>query len=321
MQTAGTDRDVVALLGLALVFAMINLVTAERADGGEPPDNLAFTTAPLGEFHFNTGVLRGKLRSQGKSTGLGSVVHVPSGIRLDRSMGLFSHYRVFTTNKRYGTAAWDWPSTARLTDDGAVEVRWAADTNRPFELRAVYRWAAPDTLDLDTIVTAKQDLTKFESFLASYFASNFTNSLACVSDLPSKPGTPGFLAAEKSLGPWQMFPRDDAAVAIVNDGRWQIAPNPVTWGRMPVLAKPIGVRRDPVSGVSAALMARAEDCFAVMMPFETEGHYSLYLSLFGRDVKAGETARARCRLIVRASFSAAQTEEAYQAFTVSLAER
>jgi hypothetical protein len=46
-------------------------------------------------------------------------------------------------------------------------------------------------------------------------------------------------------------------------------------------------------------MAPPEDCFAVLTPYGEEGHRSLYLSLFGRDLKPGETARARARLVVR----------------------
>jgi hypothetical protein len=34
------------------------------------------------------------------------------------------------------------------------------------------------------------------------------------------------------------------------------------------------------------------------MPQQAEGHYSLYLSLFGRDLKPGETARAVARLVI-----------------------
>jgi hypothetical protein len=40
------------------------------------------------------------------------------------------------------------------------------------------------------------------------------------------------------------------------------------------------------------------DCFGVLTPFEGEGHRSMYLSLFGKDLKAGETARARARLVI-----------------------
>ncbi len=298
------------MAGLALSAALLTATAAVAGDA-----RLSF--APSGkEFTFDTGVLRGKLRPLGKSLGLASVVHIPSGVMLDRGdngHGLFSHYRVFTTGQRYGHGAWDWPSTARLRDDGAVEVSFVSDTNRPFDFRALYRWSAPDALDLDTIVTAKQDLRGFESFLASYFAERFTNALACVKEPPNQSGQPKFMAAEKSFGVWQMFPRDAAAVGIVNDGRWGIEPNPVDWVTMPALAKPIAVRRDPTSGVSVALMARTEDCFAVMMPFQTEGHYSLYLSLFGRDLKAGETATARTRLLVVAPFSEERILEGWKA--------
>lgn len=302
------------LLAFGLISAHSGWAQPTQASNAQPA-RLEFVATNGGEFYFDTGVVRGKLRPQGKSIGLASVVHVPSGIMLDRGdkgYGLFSHYRVFTTGKRYGHGAWDWPSTARLRDDGTVEVTWGSDTNRPFEMRAVYRWTTPDALDLDTIVTAQQDLPQFESFLASYFSDRFTNALVFASSPSAKTGEPRFMAAEQSAGVWQMFPRDAAAVAIVNDGRWQMEPNPVKWVTMPALAKPIGVRRDSVRGVAAALMARPTDCFAVMTPFQTESHYSLYLSLFGRTVKAGETARARTRLLITGQFSEQETLKTYR---------
>src|SRR3974390_2454143 len=104
---------------------------------------LAFTASSTNEFAFDTGVLKGKLRAGGKSTGMSSVVHLPTGLRIDSSMGLFGHYRVFSANKRYGTAAWDWPSDATLRPDGSVEVRWPSAEDRPFELHVEYRWTAP----------------------------------------------------------------------------------------------------------------------------------------------------------------------------------
>jgi len=217
------------------------------------PDNktLAFSASGTNEFAFDTGVLKGKLRAEGNSRGLSSVVHLPTGATLDSSMGLFGHYRVFTANKRYGTAAWDWPSVAKLRRDGSVEVRWPSAEDRPFELRAVYRWAAPNILDLETSVQAKTNLAKFESFLASYFAEGFTNS--CV--YAQSTAQPGLETADKSYGIWQAFPRDDQAVSIIQDGRWKILPNPVDWTIRPHLAKPLGVRRCPANGVSVLLMA------------------------------------------------------------------
>jgi hypothetical protein len=255
---------------------------------------LAFSASGTNEFTFDTGVLKGKLRSDGKSKGLSSVVHVPTGLTLDSSMGLFGHYRVFSANKRYGTAAWDWPSEAKLHKDGSVEVRWPSAEDRPFELRAVYRWATPDTLDLETSVQAKTNLARFESFLASYFSECFTNSSAYVRSNSQQ----WLERAGQSFGVWQVFPRDDQAVSIIQDGRWKIPPNPVDWVIRPRLAKPLAVRGCPANGLRAVLMSPPSDCFGVLTPFEGEGHRSMYLSLFGKDLRAGETARARARLMI-----------------------
>ncbi len=283
--------------GLLLAFTPPAMLPVTAGQG------LGFSSGASNEFTFDTGVLRGKVRAGGKSMGLSSVVHVPTGIRLDRSMGLFSHYRVFSTNKRYGTAAWDWPSTARLRPDDSLEVWWPSAPDRPFELRAIYRWAAPNTLDLETSVQAQTNLLKFESFLASYWAEAFTN--ACVYARPGEqdPGPARFVPAEQSAGVWQVFPRDASVLPIIKDGRWKIEPNPVDWMVRPPLARPLGFRRSPASGLVAVLMAQPLDCFAIYTPHQTEPHYSMYLSLFGKDLKAGEIARARSRLVIGSGLS------------------
>ena len=232
----------IALLTAGLVVVQVALL-ATQAQSAPKPNPLAFVAAGTNGFTFDTGALRGKLRADGKSKGLSSVEHIASGTRLDRSMGLLGHYRVFTANNRYGVGAWDWPGDATLRPDGSVEARWPATAERPFELRAIYRWASPTALYVETIVQAKTNLEKFESFLASYFAGNFTNSLAYVAEPPGKPGIAGFMAAEPGAGLWQAFPRDDVAMAIFRDGRWTIPPNPVEWVEMPRLAKPLGIRR------------------------------------------------------------------------------
>ena len=283
-----------ALSVLAFTLGMCGMALAQPQV--EPPagTRLAFTASGTNEFAFDTGVLKGKLRAGGKSTGLSSVVHLPTGVTLDTSMGLFGHYRVFSANKRYGTAAWDWPSEAKLRPDGSVEVRWPSAEDRPFELRAVYRWAAPDTLDLETSVQANANLAGFESFLGSYFADGFTNARVCA----RSNGGQLLEAADKNSGIWQAYPRDDQAVSIIQDGRWKLQPNPVDWVIRPRLAKPLGIRRCPANDLQAVLMSPPSDCFAVLTPFEAEPHRSMYLSLFGKDLKAGETARARARLVV-----------------------
>lgn len=281
--------------------------------------SLGFQHAGTNGFTFDTGVLRGSLRADGKARGLSGVEHIASRAKLDRGTGLFGHYRVFTANRRYGTAAWDWPGEAALQPDGSVAARWLATGERPFELRATYRWATPNALDVVTTVQATTNLANFEAFLACYFADNFTNSLAYVAELPGKPGIPGFLAAEPSLGTWLAFPRDDAAMAIFRDGRWALQPNPVEWVKMPRLARPLGIRRDPASGLTAVIMSPPTEAFALCTPEQTEGHYSMYLSLFGRDLKTGETARARARLLIAEKLSDAAALKLYDGYLKELA--
>ena len=291
----------VATYGAALAQAQVKPAGAAK---------LAFVASGTNSYTFDTGVLKGALRAGGKSKGLSSVVHRPTGMTVDSSMGLFGHYRVFSANKRYGNAAWDWPSEAKLRSDGSVEVHWPSAEDRPFELRAVYRWAAPDTLDLETSVQARTNLAKFESFLASYFADGFTN--ACVYARSNSQAW--LMAAVKSDGIWQAFPRDDEAASMIQDGRWTFPPSPVEWVIRPHLAKPLGARRCPANDLQALLMSTPQDCFAVLTPFEEEGHRSMYLSLFGKDLNAGEVARARARLVIGTYLSGETIEGLYSAY-------
>jgi hypothetical protein len=83
---------------------------------------------------------------------------------------------------------------------------------------------------------------------------------------------------------------------------------------MPRLAGALAMRRDPARGVVALVMAPPEDCFAVLSPHGAEGHRSLYLSLIGRDVKAGGRAAARARLVVGKGITDAGAVERYDAY-------
>jgi hypothetical protein len=275
------------------------------------PEKLRFQ--PSGdEFVFDTGLLKGKLRAGGRSLGLCSVVHVPSGAQISRSMGLFGHYRVFSANRRYGDAAWNWPSQARLLPDGAVEVYWPAAEGRPLRLWAVYRWSGAGELDLETGAESDAELPGFESFLASYFSEDFKISRAYAGSPPA------WLPADPAHGVWQMFPRDPQALALIQDGRWSYPPSPVNWALRPVLAQPIGLRRAPALDLTAVVMAPREECFAVASPHQTEGHYSIYLSLFGGTLSPGRRQRARARLVIAGSLEERRIPELYRAYLAAI---
>ncbi len=277
-----------------------------------PPSKLAFTRA-ASELRFDTGVLTGTLGSGGKSLGLRPVTHVASGVQAAGAYGIFSPYRLLTSDARFGTAAWDWARKAELLPDGAAKVRWSPDKDHPLEMTGVYRWAAADTLDLQLTVKPQRDLRRFELFLASYF-NGFPASLAWVEQPASAGGSGRFMEAVKAQGNWQTFARDDAAAAIFADGRWSRPPNPVTWTMMPRLAAPLALRRDAKSGLTAVLMSRPGDCFAISMPYGDEGHRSVYLSLFGRDLKAGQEASAGARLVIGKGISDDRAMELYRAY-------
>ncbi len=304
--------------GFSLVGAVMLL--GGVALGAETPSKLAFVSDGKGGFTFDTGVLRGTLCQNGKPQGLTSVTHIPTGARIDGGSGILGYYRVFTTKKRYGTAAWEWPGKAKLLPDGGVQVSWPEADDRPFEMSAIYRWKDPQALDVETSVKAGSDLNMFESFVASYFDAAFLSPFAYVNENPASLGTPSFLPAKKAMGDWQIFPRDADVLPIIQDGRWQIAPNPLKWAIMPELEGPVGLRR-AANSLAVMVMAPPQDCIAVAMPCEGETHYSLYLSLFGRDVKTGETARARARFAVASSISDDQVIALYRQYVKDLFRR
>lgn len=262
------------------------------------PSNLQFIPAEDGSFTFDTGVLSGVLRAEGRSIGLIPVTYTAEGSEIAAGEGLFNHYRVFTRGKRYGYGARRWPSTAELHSDGSVEVRWEATAERPFELRSTYRWVGPNTLDLVTSVRAEVKLEAFEVFLASYYQPPFIDSQVWATRDPRGGDQAGFVSADEELGVWLAFPRDEQSAALIDDGRWELEPHPLDWTQMPDYALPLAIRRDPDSGLTVIVMAQPESCFGVFTPYGEERHYSNYFSLFGTDIQPGESASARARLVV-----------------------
>jgi hypothetical protein len=310
-----TRRDFVcgtiATASASLLSATLPTAAGAESQGGDN-NHLAFAAHDK-EYRFDTGVLRGTLRRGGRSVGLLPVVDCVSGATIARGAGLFSHYRLLDAETRYGHAAWDWPSGSRRLPCGSVEVLWSADEGHPFDMSAVYRWAAGNTVDVITSVIPRRDVRRFEVFLASYF-QGFPLSFVNVKGCPETEGEPGFLEAKKAYAVWQMFPRDDEAARTIGDGRWQRPPHPVSWRIMPQLAAPLAIRRDAETGLTGLVMAPAEDCFAVATPYGEESHRSLYLSLLGRDIKAGQTASARARLVIGRGITDQQAVTLYKQY-------
>ncbi|MBN2292927.1 MAG: hypothetical protein JXM70_10910 [Pirellulales bacterium] len=303
---ARSVANIIVLIALLHVFCLLGATPVESAD---LKYSLSQQPGHKDCFDFDTGVLRGRLRLDGKGQGIASMVHVPSGVELARggpALGIFSYYRMFSTDARHGQDLRRMPTKSRLLDDGAVEVRWLPECELPVELSAVFRFSAADTLDVETTVVAKRELPRFEVFLSSYFSGNFRAS-AYVKPNRHATGQAELLSADVNPlveGTYLIFPRDADAVRMICDRRWDFPPHPVHWSITRWMAGPLGVQQDPTSGVAALLMSPPSDCFAVSMsynktpPDNVAGHHSTYLSLFGRDLKKGEKAKARSRLVV-----------------------
>lgn len=262
------------------------------------PFSLRFVQGEAQSYTFDTGVLNGVLRLDGRSIGLVPVVFAADGSEITTGEGLFNHYRVFTHGKRYGYGARRWPSTSTLQADGSVKVFWLATPDRPFGLQATYSWVAPNTIDLVTVLRAEKKLVAFEVFLASYYRHIFTDSQVWASRDPRGSSKPGFVSADRELGEWLAFPRDEKAAEVICDGRWDLEPHPLEWTRMPNFALPLAIRRDPQSGLTVIVMTQSNDSFGIFTPYGEESHISNYMSLFGHDIEEGETVSAHSRLIV-----------------------
>ena len=307
------------------LFALGGIASAAAAAAG--PAQLAFRQPADGYAEFDTGLLRGRMRLDGKTQGLSTVVHVPTGAELTASVGLFSYYRVFSSGTRYGKAARDWPLRAERLDDGALRIVFPPGEDHPLEIAGTFRWRAPDTLDLETVVTPRVPMPRMELFLSSYLTAGFEGFVYVKPNRFAKGAQAGFVRADWSPlidGNYLVFPTDESALQMYYDGRWTFPPSPVTWAFTRVLAAPIGVRRDARAGLTAAFFSPPTDCFAVAMPYNKEppdnvaGHGSVYLSLFGRDIAAGETVAAHCRLILAKDLTDAGILERYRQY---LAER
>jgi hypothetical protein len=288
--------------------------------------DLKFRAAGEGVFTFDTGQVRGRLEAKPQSQGVISLVDARTGKELThgfKDYGFFSLYRLLYTGGRWGPACWEMPKEGTLLDDGAVQITWPAQDDHPVELTAVYRWSSPNTLDLEVSAKPGKDASKFELFLASYFSE------ASRAEVYVKPGLhgggkAGFMLADATpmtVGTYLAFPRDRSAAQMFYDTRWDREPHPVQWSVTRYMAGPLVAQRDRAAGTTAVVMARPEDCFAVDLSYNMEppdgvaGHHSTYFSLFGRDVKAGETRRARLRLLVGHEIKPEEIIEAYRSFS------
>jgi len=299
---------------VATIAVLLGLLTAGMVSAADPDPKLAFKLDEKGNFVFDTGVIKGSLAKEGKGPAL-QATDVATNTPINHANGLLIPYRFLIQEKRFGVGAWEWPRTGKLLDDGAAEIQWASTDERPFDVKATCRWKAADTLDMTLTFAAGRDLEKFELFVGSYF-KNFPKSRAYVKDAGD--GKPGFVESPKDKGDWHCYPKNDEVLSIIKDGRWKHPPYPLTWTIRPALAAPLGMRQQPETGLTVLIMAPPQDCFAMFTPEQNMSLGSFYFTLFGKDVKKGETLTSRPRLVFGKNITDEQAVAKYQEYLKDL---
>ena len=294
------------------LILLVGVTLSSLSAWGEEPHSLSFEAVGDRLFDFNTGTVKGTLRANGKYQGISSLIDVATGKQLTRSAGIFSYYRALSTDQRWGGDARDWPMTAVLLSDGAVQIDWPAHEDHPFEMTATYRWTSPTTLDLETVVRVQQSMPRFEIFLSSYFDLNF-KAIAYAQPMRPADGPAEFVMADVNplvRGSYLAFPSSSQTAQMFFDRRWAPENGLVPWALTSVLGVPLAIKRDVDSDITFALMSRAEDCFALSMSYNMEpplddiaNHGSVYMSLLGKDIEAGASERAQLRLVVERNLS------------------
>jgi hypothetical protein len=316
-----SDPEAIMTTRIAFVTTGILVVVAcaaGLATAAAPDSKLAFQDDNHGNFVFDTGVVQGSVKKEGKADALKPVAYVDPNVPIDNRHGLFVPYRFLTPQRRYGFGSWEWPRTGQLREDGSAELHWNRSDDRPFVFSVTYRWAAADTLDTTVVFTPDVELQKFELFLGSYFR-NFTKARAYVGDAGG--GKPGFVESAKDKGGMQLYPRSEDVLEIVRDGRWKFPPYPNNWAIRPTLAGTLGMKKEPKSGVTVVIMAPPQDCFAVSMSQQEAGLGAFYLSLFGKDVAKGQSVTGHARMVFGKNISDEQAVQKYQEYVAASAHK
>jgi hypothetical protein len=274
-------------------------------------------------YCFETELVSGRFLTAGKYQGLRSLVHRATGVEIaagEKLPGLVAPYRVFGNGRRYGDVR-DRPGRAELVP-GGLRVTYLADDANPFEVVSFYAWDG-DTLDARYSVRPQVEMLSFELGVASYLSAGFR---AYVSRQSNTWGETGSRMVPVDANPmtdvYALFPRNEAAMKTIFDGRWDLPPYPVRYAVPAYFAEPLAYRRHVKSGVMALGMGDPTECYAVCIPVNdppedpspAKGYQGVYFYHFGRDLRAGETATARVRWVVGRDIPEAEIVARWQAF-------
>ena len=272
---------------------------------------------------FENESVTGQFLTSGEYQGMRSLVHRPSGIEIaagEKLPGLVAPYRVFGNGKRYGDVR-DRQPKVELVPEGA-RMTHSADSQNPFDLVAVYSWQ-DGVLEIHYTLTTQAEMRGFEIGIASYLAAGFR---AFVSRQSNNWGEDAPRIVPVDVNPmtdvYALFPRGEAEMRTIFDGRWDLPPYPVRYTVPGYFALPLAYRRHATSGVTALGMADPKECYAICIPVNNpadvpdpaNGYQAIYFYFFGRDLRLGETVGWRLRWVIGKDLGETEIQEHWESF-------
>ncbi len=171
-------------------------------------------------------------------------------------------------------------------------------------LRFTFR--EPNIIDMDMAVETLANYEGFEVLLSAYLSEGFLSGAYVAEEEFSEVTVPEQIRITDQPmihGVWPFFPRDEAGAHLLTDERHQKG----RWFWRMAIGRRYGLPMVFFSQgeVDVLLMGRPEDVYAVGATYEGDAendsiaaHRSLYLSMLGEDLAAGDSRRTQMRMIV-----------------------
>ncbi len=309
---------IIRILVLSAIF--IHIVSGQKNEKQELVNNTTNTTLgvqseekvtwnpELEEMEFNLSHLSGLINFS-KSHHFSEVRYTPSNMLISpdgswmEHVGLLNFYRVMISGG-YLTELRAEKPLVKPEKDG-VTLTWLPTIRRQANVTIRFTFREPNIIDMDMSVETLANYPGFEILLSAYLAPGFVSGVYVAKEEfgPVVPEQIRITDQPMIHGVWPFFPRDEAGANVLTDGRHQKG----RWYWRMAVGRRYGM---PMAffnkgDVDVLVMGRPEDVYAVGATYEGDpetdniaAHRSLYLSLFGEDLVAGEGRRTQMRMII-----------------------
>ncbi|MFC1761114.1 hypothetical protein ACFL6U_03440 [Planctomycetota bacterium] len=236
------------------------------------------------------------------------VIHKPTNILLSpdssrmKHVGFLNFFRVLTKGGYLSELRAE-KAHVKPEKDGAT-LTWPPTIRRQAKIIIRFTFRQPNMMDMDMSVETLTDYQGFEILLSTYQAPGFVSGAYVATNEfgPVEPEQIRVMDQPMIHGVWPFFPRDEKGANTLTDGRHQKG----RWYWRMAIGRRYGYPMAFFSkgDIDTILMGRPEDVYAVGVTYQGDeednlaDHRSLYLSLLGEDLAAGQSKRTQMRLII-----------------------